>query len=693
MSVVSTETAGDIAVVTIDSPPVNTLSVAVRTGLGEALTRANADAAIKAIVLRCKGKTFIAGADLGELAKGLNRQEPTLSALQTMLESGKPVVAAIHGAALGGGYELALTCAARVALADARIGLPEVALGLLPGAGGTQRLTRLCGPKAALDIIVSGRHVSAQEAQSLGAIDAIVPDLDDAAIAYARTLAATTPPAPVIERTDKIASVDPELFAAARKDAERRSRGALAPAAIIDCIEQACTASPQDGLAFERAEFAKLNASDQRKALTYYFFAEREARKIPGLPKDVATQEINQSAIIGAGLMGRGIAIVLANAGIDVALVDADPEAAARGREEIGKLYAASVERGVLTGDAAAAAHARIRASGYEDIGRPDIVIEAVPEIMTLKRDIFARLDAITPPHTILATNTSSLNIDHIAASTGRPDKVIGAHFFSPAHIMKLLEIVRGAHTGPSAIATLMALATRLKKIPVLAGNCDGFIGNRMLQYYTGQSEFLMEQGVEPARIDAVAEAFGMPMGPVAMRDMAGIDVSVLVRKERIKTLPPGERLSPLQERMFEAGRLGQKNGRGFYRYEGRKRLPDPEAQAIIDAAARELGIAKREFTDEQIRDRLFMPLVNEGAKELEEGIAIRASDIDVTYVNGYGFPRLRGGPMHWGESIGLDKVLAMAEQLGADYGPRWRPSQLLERLVRDRASWRDAGY
>ncbi|SDL64400.1 3-hydroxyacyl-CoA dehydrogenase NAD-binding domain-containing protein [Maricaulis salignorans] len=694
MNSVSYQAVGEIGVITVHYPPVNALSLAVRTGLGESLARANADPDIKAILIRCDGKTFIAGADIKELQKGWHLKNPTLGEIQAMLETGKPSIAAIHGTALGGGYELALTCHARIALNDAAIGLPEVKLGLLPGAGGTQRLTRLCGPAAALDIIVSGRQVPASEALQLGAIDAIVTDLDEAALTFARDFAARPAPAPVIARNEAIAGIDPDIFAAARKQAARKSRGAEAPLAIIACIEQACELTPAEGLRFERAEFDGLFGSDQHKALTHYFFAEREARKIPGLPGELAAVRIERAGVIGTGTMGRGIAVVLANAGIEVRLVDTNSDAAKLGMEAIKGIYDGSAARGIQTRDAADAALKRIKLGGYEDLGEVDLVVEAAPEIMELKRTIFARLDASTPPRAILATNTSSLDIDSIAAATARPERVIGAHFFSPAHIMKLLELVRGTTTGPEAIAAMMSLAARLGKTPVLAGNCDGFIGNRMLQYYTGQSEFLMEHGIAPERIDAVAERFGMPMGPVALRDLAGIDVSVLVRKERMKTLPEGERMSPILERMVEAGRFGRKNGKGFYRYEGGERSPAPQAAAIIAGVASDLGIPAREFSDEEIRDRLFMPLVNEGAKELEDGIAIRAGDIDVAWVNGYGFPRWRGGPMFWGQSVGFDKVAELAREFGERYGPRWRPTPLLETMVRDGvATWREAGY
>ena len=693
MSTVDYTVTGDVAVLTVTYPPVNALSHAVREGLDASLKRAFGDDAVKAVVLRGAGTTFIAGADITEFGTDKARAEPRLQDIQTMLEqSPKPVVAAIHGNALGGGLELALACHARVAVASAKVGLPEVKLGLLPGAGGTVRLPRLTGPKIALELITSGDHIPAAKGVELGFIDAVVPDIDEAAIAYARDLAAKGAPAPVMAREDKIRGVDPALFAEFRKSIGKKARGQVAPYKIIDCIEATCAKSAADAIAFERVSFNELLEGDQRKALIHYFFAEREARKIPDVPSSIQPLPIRKAAVIGSGLMGGGIAMVFANAGIPVTLVDVNPEALARGRGIVEKNYATSVGRGSMAQEKMDRSLSLIKTTTeYADLGDVDLVVEAVFEKMDLKKDIFARLDAVTPAHAILGSNTSSLNIDEIASATSRPEKVIGVHFFSPANVMKLLENVRGAKSSPETIATVMALGKQLGKVPVLAGNCDGFIGNRMLQYYTGEAEYMLEEGATPEQIDRVAESFGMAMGPCAMRDMAGMDTSVLIRAARRLTLPADERLPGVVELLVEAGRIGQKNGKGYYRYEGRTRIPDPEAVAIIEEGSRALGITRRAFSDEEVRDRLFHPLVNEGAKELEEGIALRASDIDVVWVNGYGFPIHTGGPMFWGEAQGLDRVVATAKMLGEKNGSRWRPSALLERLAAAGKGFADA--
>lgn len=685
MSVVDYAVDGEVALLTVNYPPVNALSYATRSGLGEALDNAEADPAVKAIVILGGGSTFIAGADITEFGTENGAKDPRLHTLQARLEKcDKLTIAAIHGTALGGGLELALTCKARVAVRSAKVGLPEVNLGLLPGAGGTQRLPRLTGPAIALDLITSGRHIPAARALELGVIDALVDELREGAMDFARTaLAEGRSFRPVGSRQDMVSNIDPSLFADFRAKTAPKARGKLAPMAIIDCIEAACTMPIAEGLAYETVRIQQLSADPQHAALKHVFFAERQARKIPGLPKDTQPLAIRKIAIVGSGTMGGGIAMVVANAGIDVLVLDISEEALAKGMATVRKNYAISVERGSMPAARAEAALARIRGTTrYEDFVDADLVIEAATEKMDLKREIFSTLDKVTPRHCILGSNTSSLNIDTIAAATGRPDKVIGTHFFSPANVMKLMENVRGKASSAETIATVMALGKQLGKVTVLAGNCDGFIGNRMLQYYTGESEFLLEQGATPEQIDRVAMAFGMAMGPCSMRDMTGMDVGVLVRDQRAKTLPEGERFSPIMHRMVEAGRFGQKVGKGFYRYEGRTKSADPEAMSLIEQVSRDLGIARRAFADEEVRDRLFAPLVNEGAKVLEEGIAIRASDIDTVWVNGYGFPTHRGGPMYWGQQLGFDKVHAMALEAGRRNGPRWMPGKLLERLV-----------
>lgn len=691
MTAVAYAVDGDIAVLTVDYPPVNALSVAVRQGLAEGVRRANSDPGIRALVIQSTGDTFIAGADIKELSKGLHKVEPTLRDIQTLLELGKPSAAALHGTALGGGLELAMACTFRVATPDARVGLPEVKLGLLPGGGGTQRLTRLCGAETALDLMLTGRTAKVDEALALGVVDAVGEDrLSTAKTLMHQTLNSGCVPAPVIRRSTRSAGAPPEIFAQARKLWGRKARGRIAPAAIIDCIEAACRLPPDDGLALERDRFMQLFESEQRRALIHIFLAERQARRLPPDMKPVADpRPIGQAAVIGGGTMGAGIAVAMANAGLPVLLIDVDSTAVEAGLGRADQAYAASLSRGALSADAAAAARARITGGvDYARLSDVDLVIEAAPEMLALKEDIFARLDAATPSHALLATNTSSLDVDRIARATARPGQVLGMHFFSPANVMKLVEVVRGAATSPETLAAGMSLARRLGKVGVVAGNCDGFIGNRMLQYYTSQAEFLMEQGAAPEQIDQVAEAFGMAMGPVAMRDLAGIDVSVLVRKVRAQTLPPEERMSPILERMAEAGRYGRKTGKGFYRYADGRAHPDPEAMAIIRRVALDLGVPRREFTDEEIRDRLFMPLVAEGARVLEDGIALRAGDIDVAWVNGYGFPAHLGGPMFWGRTVGLDRVVAMAEQLEAVHGRRWSPCELLRRTARSGEDW-----
>lgn len=682
-----------VAVLTVNHPPVNALSLVVREGLMAGLQKALADDAVKAIVVKGGGATFIAGADITEFGTEKSRQGPRLQELQNVLEtSPKPTVAAIHGTALGGGFEIALACHARIAVASAKVGLPEVKLGLLPGAGGTVRTPRLTGAEVALQIVTSGEHVPAAKALSYGLIDAVIEDLDRDSVMYARKLASEGAPAPVIERTNKIANTDTSVFQKFRESSGKKFRGQLAPAKIIDCIEAACTKTAADAFAFETAGFQELFKSDQRAALIHYFFAEREARKIPDIPETVKPKTIKSAAVIGAGLMGGGIAMVFANAGIPVTVLDVSDEAIAKGRATIEKNYATSVSRGSMPQARMDQALGRMRfVTKYDDIGPVDIVVEAAFEDMDLKKKIFAELDRVLSADAILASNTSSLDIDQIASATKRPGSVVGVHFFSPANVMKLQENVRGKATSHQTLSTVMALAKPLGKVAVLAGNCDGFIGNRMLQYYTGEAEFMLEEGATPEQIDRVAENFGMAMGPMAMRDLAGMDTSVRIRAIRRKTLPEDERMTDIVERLVEAGRFGQKSNKGYYRYEGRNRIPDPEAIAIIEESARANGVTRRPFSDEEVLHRLFFPMVNEAAKELEEGIAIRASDIDVVWVNGYGFPAHRGGPMFWAERTGLDKVLATSRELAPRRGIRWAPAKLLERLVAEGKSWAGA--
>ncbi|MDB6044257.1 MAG: 3-hydroxyacyl-CoA dehydrogenase [Gammaproteobacteria bacterium] len=689
MPVVNYRSEADVVVLEIDHPPVNALSLAVREGLLAGLKQAGADAAVKAIVIAGANGTFPAGADINEFASGLVLKSPITREVQAQMEAtSKPVVAAIAGTALGGGFELALACHWRIAANSAKVGLPEVKLGLIPGAGGTQRFTRLAGPEAALDAITSGTHILASRALELGLVDALADDVVAEAIAFARRAAQENRPLRIVsDLADKITGVKANLFAEFRGKIQAKARGQLAPFRIIDSIQAACTQPKDEAFRIEREFFLECRNSPQRKALVHVFFAEREARKIPDVPADVKPLPIRKAVVIGAGTMGGGIAMNFANAGIPVDLLELSREALDRGLGLIQKNYAGSVTRGSLTQGRVDQALSLIKGiTDYEAVAGADIVVEAVFEDMKVKQEVFGKLDRVAAPHAILATNTSTLDIDAIAAATARPEKVVGTHFFSPANVMKLLENVRGKRTAPQTIATVMALGKTLSKVVVLAGNCDGFIGNRMLQFYTGEAEFLLEEGATPEQIDRVSEGFGFAMGPLAVRDLAGNDVGFMIRKGR--RIPADERWSPILQRLVEQGRLGQKTGKGFYRYEGRTRIPDPEVLSLIEGVSRELGIKRREIADQEILERLLHPLVNEGAKIVDEGIAIRASDIDVVYVNGYGFPAYKGGPMYWGEEIGLAKVVETMRRLAPSHGTRWRPAPLLERLAASGEGW-----
>ncbi len=679
---------GDVALLEIDNPPVNALDLRVRAGLEAGLRRAADDPAVMAVVLCGARACFPAGADINEIASGAAFHSPILLELQAQMEAlGKPIVAAIEGAALGGGFELALTCHGRIAAPEARVGLPEVKLGLIPGSGGTQRFTRLAGPAATLEAVTSGAQLPAARALAIGLIDSIAPDTVRAAVQWARRLAGGEPlPALARARKDKLAVPEPDLFAAFRAAHARAFRGQLAPWRIVDAIEAACTRPALEGFQLERQWYLECRESPQRKALMHVFHAERAARRVPQAGPQVAPLPIERVGVVGAGTMGAGIAVCFANAGIDVTLLDVSREAVALGLERVGALYGESVERGKLSGEQAEAARARIRgAVEYSALGDVDMAVEAVFEDPALKCQVFERLDRSTPPRAILASNTSTLDIDRLAARTTRPQQVVGTHFFSPAHVMKLMENVRGRASSPQTLATVMALARRLGKIAVLAGNCDGFIGNRMLQYYGAEAERLLEEGATPEQIDGVVEAFGFAMGPLAMRDLAGNDVGWAIRRNR--ALPADERWSPILERMAAQGRLGRKSRRGFYLYEGRERRSDPQVLALICAVSRELGIERRELGEAEILARLLHPLINEGAKLLAEGIAARAGDIDVVYIHGYGFPAYKGGPMYWAEQEGLAKVIDTLEQLAPSHGARWGPCAYL-RAAAARGGW-----
>ncbi|HXB17613.1 MAG TPA: 3-hydroxyacyl-CoA dehydrogenase NAD-binding domain-containing protein [Steroidobacteraceae bacterium] len=679
----------DVAILEIANPPVNALSLAVREGLMEGLARAYADPGVVAIVICGADGIFPAGADINEIASGLALTAPMILDVQARMEAAtKPLVAALEGNALGGGFELALTCHWRVATPAATVGLPEVRLGLIPGAGGTQRFTRLAGPQAALEAITSGAPLSASRALELGLIDGIADDAVAAAAVLGRQAAGERWPLRITsELNGRIREVNGGMFTAFRQKIAARARGQLAPWKIIDCIEAACTRPKAEAFRFERDCFVECRDSPQRRALTHLFFAEREARRIPGVGSEVKPLPIARAAVIGAGTMGGGIAMCFANAGIPVRVLELSADALERGLAVIAKNYAGSVSRGSLTPQRAERALSLLQGvSAYGELGEADIVIEAVFEDMDVKKEVFGRLDRVAAPQAILATNTSTLDIDAIAAVTSRPEKVVGTHFFSPANVMRLLENVRGARSSPETLATVMALGKTLGKVAVLAGNCDGFIGNRMLMYYGSEAEFLLEEGATPEQIDRVMEGFGFAMGPLAVRDLAGNDVGFLIRKGR--KLPPDERFSPILERLVEQGRLGQKAGKGFYRYDGRTRIADPEVLTLIEGVSRDLKIRRRQIPDEEILDRLLHPLVNEGARIVDEGIALRAGDIDVVYVNGYGFPAWRGGPMYWAEQAGLKRVVETMQRLAPSHGARWRPAPLLEQLAATGRGW-----
>ncbi len=649
-SPVSYELEGNIGVISVDSPPVNALSHAVRQGLLEAITTAQSDAS-EAIVIICAGRTFIAGADITEFGKPM--QSPWLPELLDTIEaSSKLVVAAIHGTALGGGFETALAAHYRCALPSAKVGFPEVKLGLLPGAGGTQRTPRLAGVQAALDLITSGAPISAGLAEKAGLIDKMIDgDLREAAIGWAGELIADGAP---IRRSSE--QVVPEheatLFDEYRAGLARRTRGQIAPANIVSAVEAAATLPFEEGMAVERKLFMECMDSSQSAGMRHIFFAERQASKIDGLAKETPKRAVASVGIIGGGTMGGGIAMSFANAGIPVTMIEISDEALQRGLSIIERNYAGSVKRGKLSEEKAAACRALISGSvDYAALADVDLVVEAVFEDPDLKKKIFGWLDTVCKPGAILATNTSYQDVDEIAAATSRPEDVIGMHFFSPAHIMKLLEVVRGEKTADDVLATVMALAKKIRKVAVVSGVCYGFIGNRMLRPYAKTAQLLLLEGASPQQVDSAMEAWGMAMGPMRVFDLAGLDIGYTARKalsDEQKGDPKSYRVPDL---LVEAGRLGQKSGAGFYAYDDNRRpSPDPAVDEMIATAAADLGVERREVSDEEIVERLISSLVDEGHKILDEGIAQRSSDIDIVYIYGYGFPASRGGPMFYAD-------------------------------------------
>jgi 3-hydroxyacyl-CoA dehydrogenase len=670
---------GEVGVITLNSPPVNALSAAVRDGLAGGVERALADPAAKAIVLICEGRTFIAGADISEF--GGPPKGASLFEVQTALEnSSKPVVAAIHGTALGGGLEVALACHYRVAVPSARCGLPEVALGLLPGAGGTQRLPRIVGVEKALEMMTSGAHVPAAQCLAMGLVDELAQEgaLRAGAIAFARKiLAEGRPLKKVRDLNDKMEAArgHPEIFAAFRAANARKFRGFLAPEYNIRCIEAAVNEPFEEGLKTERRLFGELIGGSQSAAQRYAFFAERLANKIPDVPDDTPLIDVKSVGIIGAGTMGGGIAMNFANAGIPVTLVEVKQEALDRGLKVVRGNYERTAARGGITPAQVETRMGLITGSlDMNALAGADLVIEAVFERMDIKKDIFARLDAICRPGAILATNTSALNIDEIASVTSRPEAVIGLHFFSPANVMKLLEVVRADHTSKPVIATSMKLARKIGKIAALVGVCPGFVGNRILAQRQREAQKLMFEGAMPWDIDRVLYDFGFPMGPFAMSDLAGLDIGW------VKETSKGE---TIRDVLCEMDRRGQKTGAGYYDYDDKRVAhPSPVTEKIIQDFVAKSGVNPRTISDEEILERCLYPMVNEGAKILEEGKAIRASDIDVIWQNGYGWPVYRGGPMWWGDHIGLDKVLAGMREFQAKMGDAYKPAALLETMV-----------
>ena len=672
---------GRIAVLTINNPPVNALSQHVRQGLRDGVTQAIADAAVGAIVITCAGRTFIAGADITEFGKP--PREPGLHEVLDLIESSlKPVVAAVHGTALGGGLEVTLACHYRVGVRTARFGLPEVKLGLLPGAGGTQRLPRVVGVDKALQMIVSGDPIGADAALNHGLIDAIVDgDLTAAGVAFAeKVLSERRPLKKIRDLEDALAAArgKPEVFADFRKSVARQTRGFRAPESCIKAVEAAVNLPFDAGLKRERELFLELMASPESKAQRYFFFAEREAAKIPDVPPDTPAKEIKTAAVVGAGTMGGGIAMTFANVGIPVTVVEIAREPLERGLAVVRKNYEATASKGRLTAADVDKRMGLIRGTtDFGAIADADIVIEAVFEEMAVKKDVFAKLDKICKADAVLATNTSTLDVNEIAGATARPESVIGMHFFSPANVMKLLEVVRGAKTSKPVIATAMSVGRRIGKVPVLVGVCYGFVGNRMLHQRGKQAERLILEGALPQQVDKVLYDFGFPMGPFAMGDLAGLDVGWRIRKGR------GER-ALIADRLCELGRFGQKTGAGYYRYEGGDRtpIPDPDVEKIILEVSREQSVQRRPISDQEILERLLYPMVNEGAKILEEKLAIRASDIDVIWVYGYGWPVYRGGPMFWADQVGLKAIKTRMLEMQHRHGDVWQPAALLSRLA-----------
>lgn len=688
---ISTRIEGDIGHIISNNPPVNALGIAVRSGLMDALKELNEAPAVKAIVLSCEGRTFFAGADITEFGKP--RMSPTLQDVIAALESSaKPVIAAIHGTALGGGLETALACHFRVAVPSAKMGLPEINLGLFAGGGGTQRLPRLIGPEKALEFVLSGKPAGASQALALGIVDA-VDEGDPAAIGTAfarRVIDEKLPVVPVRDRDEKLAATraDPSAFDALAKKLTARSKGQLAPQANIDSVRRSFTMGIDEAMAIDAVANRELMSGSQSRALRHLFFAEREAARIPGLPETAKARDVRKAAIIGAGTMGGGIAMCFAGAGIPVAIIDTTQEALDRGLDRVKGNYATSVKRGSITQEQVDKRLALITpAVDRAAAADADVVIEAVFEDMDVKKEIFADLEKRVKPGTVLASNTSALDVDEIASVLERPEDFVGMHFFSPANVMKLLEVVVAKKTSPDAILTAMAVGKAIGKVSVYSGNCDGFIGNRMVAKRSAQAERLLQQGAFPQQVDAALTNLGFPMGPLTTNDMSGLDIGYSIRKRRGTPFP-------IADAIVESGRLGQKTGAGYYRYEPGDRTPhpNPDTEALIIATSEKLGITRREIAESEMVERLLFPLINEGARILEEGIALRASDVDLVWINGYGWPRHLGGPMFYADEVGLPKIVARLREMAAETpgDPSLQPAALLVELAEKGQSFSD---
>lgn len=686
---------GSLAFVVINNPPVNALGQAVREGIAGGIKTAEANADVKAVILIAEGRTFPAGADITEFGKP--PMEPGLPEVCQIIEDcTKPVIAALHGTTLGGGFEVALSAHYRIALATTKIGLPEVNLGILPGASGTQRMPRITGAGPALDLMLSGKPIGAEQGVAIGVIDEIVDgDLTAAATSYAQKLIENgSSRRPTSERREGFTDTAAygNAVAVARVKIEKSAKGQLAPFKIIDCVQTAAKTSFADGMAFERAAFMECLASDQSKGMIHAFFAERQTAKIPEM-KTAKPRAMDKLAVIGGGTMGAGIAVAMMDAGMSVVMIERDEESLERGRANVEKVYTRNVAKGRITEADKTSIMARYSGSvEYAALGDVDLVIEVVFEEIDVKKGVFAQLDAAMKPGAILATNTSYLNIDELAATISRPEDVIGLHFFSPANIMKLLEIVVPAQVTDDVVVTAFELAKRLRKIPVRAGVCDGFIGNRILAKYIQAAGYIMEDGASPYEIDAAIRDFGYPMGPFQVSDLAGGDIGFATRKRKAATRDPVERYVEIADRICERGWFGQKTGRGYYLYENGARVgsQDPEVLAIIDEERRRVGINATSFTLEEIQNRYFAAMVNEACNVLDEGIALRPLDIDVTLLYGYGFPRWRGGPMKWADMQGLDVILKRIETYAKDDAHFWQVSPLLKKLVAEGRNFDD---